>query len=172
MKIYQFALVLLTLVSVCLMWLGLNPNSEARRDPLFCSISFFWTENETEQEHRTRIKKFISSKLITAKVSVSQLVGRDPLWVAKNIFRALYRYVSPNCILFCFVGRQQQNVENHWPRAYDKKGAYQEWHQSEEKGGYETLNLENEALKILFWSANKKSAFSLQRTNTAFNFLT
>jgi len=43
-------------------------------------------------------------------------MGRDPLLGHQNLcFSAiLVIYGSPNCVIFCFVGRQLPNVEHHW----------------------------------------------------------
>ena len=32
------------------------------------------------------------------------------------LYPTISTYGLPNCVLFCFVGRQQSNVENHWSR--------------------------------------------------------
>ena len=58
-------------------------------------------------------------------ISVSQQVGRDPLLGRRhshlgrqNLYynSNLVLHGSPNCVLFCLVGRQLPNVENHWFR--------------------------------------------------------
>ena len=50
-------------------------------------------------------------------------MGRGHLIVGRqNIVYGtiLVVYGSPNCVLFCFVGRQPPNVENHWSQPYKK----------------------------------------------------
>ncbi len=47
--------------------------------------------------------------------SVSQQLGHDPLLGRQNLCFStiIVIYGSPNCVIFCFVGRQLPNVENH-----------------------------------------------------------
>jgi len=56
------------------------------------------------------------------QVSVSHQVGTDPflghrhlLLGRQNLCISTMNVIngSPNCVLFCFMGRQQPNVENH-----------------------------------------------------------
>jgi hypothetical protein len=53
--------------------------------------------------------------------SVSQQLGRDPLLGRRHLLLGrqnlcfstiIVKYGSPNCVIFCFVGRQLPNVEN------------------------------------------------------------
>ncbi len=54
-------------------------------------------------------------------------MGPDPIWGRRHLL--LGRQIlccstineingSPNCVIFCFVGRQLPNVENHWSTQY------------------------------------------------------
>jgi len=47
--------------------------------------------------------------------SVSQQLGCDPLLGCQNLSFStiIVIYGSPNCVIFCIVGRQLPNVENH-----------------------------------------------------------
>jgi len=57
--------------------------------------------------------------------SVSQEVGPDPLMGRRHLLLGRQNLCfstmnvkngSPNCVIFCFVGRQLPNVENHCSR--------------------------------------------------------
>ena len=70
---------------------------------------------------------FVVNCNVLLEFSVSQQVGRGPflgrrrsLLGRQNLCYSsiLVVYGSPNCVLFCFVGRQLSNVVNHCSRCY------------------------------------------------------
>ncbi len=74
------------------------------------------------QSHPTPHEILSSKFWLSLYSSVSQRVVRDPIFChgyllmgRKNIWYGIIvvNYVSQNCLLFCFVARHLQNVENH-----------------------------------------------------------